>query len=96
MEEVQVSELREGDVVLVRPGAGVPADGVVRSGRSATNEALVTGESAPVEKEEDAKVIAGTINGTGSLRVEVAGVGDRTALAGIMRDTYTPRRLRSS
>ena len=85
IEEVQISELREGDVVLVRPGAGVPADGVVRSGRSATNEALVTGESAPVEKKEGAKVIAGTINGTGSLRVEVTGVGDRTALAGIMR-----------
>jgi len=85
IEEVQVSELREGDVVLVRPGAGVPADGVVRSGRSAMNEALVTGESAPVEKREGAKVIAGTINGTGSLRVEVTGAGDRTALAGIMR-----------
>ena len=85
IEEVQVSELREGDVVLVRPGAGVPADGVVLSGRSAMNEALITGESAPVEKQEGAKVIAGTINGTGSLRVEVTGVGDRTALAGIMR-----------
>jgi len=85
LEEVSVAQLREGDVVLVRPGAGVPADGVVRSGRSAVNEAMITGESAPVEKEEGEKVIAGTVNGAGSLRVEVTGTGERTALAGIMR-----------
>ena len=85
VEDVPVTELREGDVVLVRPGAGVPADGVVRSGRSDVDEALVTGESAPVEKEEGATVIAGTVNGSGSLRVEVNGTGERTTLAGIMR-----------
>ena len=85
VEDVPVTELREGDVVLVRPGAGVPADGVVRSGRSDVDEALVTGESAPVEKEEGATVIAGTVNGSGSLRVEVTGTGERTTLAGIMR-----------
>ena len=85
VEDVPVAELREGDVVLVRPGAGVPADGVVRSGRSAVDEALVTGESAPVEKKEGATVIAGTVNGSGSLRVEVTGTGERTTLAGIMR-----------
>ena len=85
VEEVPVGELREGDVVLVRPGANVPADGVVRSGRSAVNEALITGESAPVEKTEGAKVIAGAVNGSGSLRVQVTGTGERTALAGIMR-----------
>jgi len=85
VEDVPVAELRDGDVVLVRPGAGVPADGVVRSGRSAVDEALVTGESAPVEKEEGATVIAGTVNGSGSLRVEVTGTGERTTLAGIMR-----------
>jgi Cu2+-exporting ATPase len=85
VEEVPVGELRDGDVVLVRPGANVPADGVVRSGRSAVNEALITGESAPVEKQEGATVIAGAVNGSGSLRVQVTGTGDRTALAGIMR-----------
>ena len=84
-EEVPVGELRDGDVVLVRPGANVPADGIVRSGQSAVNEALITGESAPVGKTEGAKVIAGTVNGAGSLRVEVTGTGERTALAGIMR-----------
>ena len=83
--EVPVAELREGDTVLVRPGANVPADGVVRSGRSDVNEALVTGESRPVTKSEGDRVIAGTVNGRGSLRVEVTGAGERTALAGIMR-----------
>ncbi|MBI3792038.1 MAG: heavy metal translocating P-type ATPase [Gemmatimonadetes bacterium] len=85
IDEVPVSALRDNDVVLVRPGAGIPADGVVRSGSSAVNEALVTGESAPVEKGEGAQVIAGTVNGAGSLRVQVTGTGDKTALAGIMR-----------
>ena len=85
VEEVPIAELRDGDVVLVRPGANVPADGVVRSGRSAVNEALITGESAPVDKHDGDTVIAGSVNGSGSLRVEVTGTGERTALAGIMR-----------
>jgi Cu2+-exporting ATPase len=84
-EDVTVDQLREGDLVLVRPGASVPADGVVRQGSSSVNESMITGESAPVEKREDAGVIAGTVNLNGSLRVEVTGTGDRTALAGIMR-----------
>jgi Cu2+-exporting ATPase len=84
-EEVPIAELREGDVVLIRPGASMPADGVVRQGSSAVNESMITGESRPVDKTEGAKVIAGTVNGSGSLRVEVTGTGERTALAGIMR-----------
>jgi P-type Cu2+ transporter len=84
-EEVPIGELREGDLVLVRPGAGIPADGVVQSGSSDVNESMITGESRPVKKEAGAKVIAGTVNTEGSLRVEVTGTGDRTALAGIMR-----------
>lgn len=75
----------EGDLVLVRPGASIPADGVVRDGVSDTNESMITGESRPVRKRPGDKVIAGTVNGSGSLRVEVIGAGDRTALAGIMR-----------
>jgi len=84
-EEVPVDQLREGDVVLVRPGASVPADGVVRQGSSTVNESMITGESAPVEKREGDKVIGGTVNLSGSLRAEVTGTGERTALAGIMR-----------
>ena len=84
-EEVTVDQLQAGDLLLIRPGAGVPADGVVKSGRSAVNEAMITGESVPVDKHDGDKVIAGTLNGQGSLRVEVTGTGDGTALAGIMR-----------
>jgi P-type Cu2+ transporter len=84
-EEIPVSEVREGDLLLVRPGASVPADGVVKNGSSSVNEAMVTGESRPVDKGDGDQVIAGTVNGAGSLRIEVTGTGERTALAGIMR-----------
>jgi P-type Cu2+ transporter len=84
-ETVPISDLRDGDTVLVRPGAGVPADGTVREGASDVNESMITGESRPVRKEPGAKVIAGTINSAGSLRIEVTGTGEQTALAGIMR-----------
>jgi Cu2+-exporting ATPase len=84
-EDVPASDLREGDIVLVRPGASVPADGVVRQGASDVNESMITGESRPVPKNVDDHVIAGTVNGSGSLRVDVTGTGEKTALAGIMR-----------
>ena len=85
IEDVPISALSDGDLVLVRPGASIPADGLVRSGKSDVNESMITGESVPVEKNEGAKVIAGTVNGAGSLRVEVTGTGERTTLANIMR-----------
>ncbi|MGW8251014.1 MAG: heavy metal translocating P-type ATPase, partial [Anaerolineales bacterium] len=85
VETVQVSELRNDDLVLVRPGASVPADGEVVKGESDVNESMITGESKPVSKEPGDKVIGGTINGDGSLRVKVTATGDETALAGIMR-----------
>jgi P-type Cu2+ transporter len=84
-QEVAVAELKEGDRILIRPGAKIPADGIVYEGKSAVNESMITGESQPVPKNKDERVIAGTVNGSGSLRVEVTGTGDRTALAGIMR-----------
>ena len=84
-EDLPVSDLRDGDLVLIRPGAGVPADGVVTEGRSAVNESMLTGESKPVEKDIGSEVVAGTVNGSGSLRVQVTGTGEKTALAGIMR-----------
>ena len=85
LEEIAVRDVRAGDILLVRPGANVPADGTVRSGESAVNESMITGESALVKKHEGDAVIAGTINGSGSLRVEVTATGNDTALAGIMR-----------
>jgi len=85
VEAVSVSSLAPGDLVRVVPGERVPADGVVRSGASEVDESLVTGESRPVAKEPGAPVIGGTVNGHGSLDVEVARVGDRSVLAGIVR-----------
>ena len=84
-ETVPINELHVGDLVLIRPGASIPADGVVRDGSSDLNESMITGESRPVRKAPGEKVIAGTVNGAGSLRVEVTGTGEGTALAGIMR-----------
>jgi len=84
-EKVPAGELQNGDLVLVRPGASIPADGIVAEGRSDVNEAMITGESRPVLKEPGAQVIGGTINGDGSLRVRVTAIGDETTLAGIMR-----------
>jgi P-type Cu2+ transporter len=84
-QEVPVAELRQKDMVLVRPGASVPADGVVQRGNSTVNESMITGESRPVEKREGERVIAGTVNGSGALHVEVTGTGEQTALASIMR-----------
>jgi len=84
-EEVPLEELVDGEVVLVRPGDSVPADGTVVKGESSVNESMITGESRPVAKAEGDEVIGGTVNQAGSLRVEVTGTGDNTALAGIMR-----------
>jgi Cu2+-exporting ATPase len=84
-ETVAVSELRVGDRVLVRPGGKIPADGQVVEGRSDVNESMITGESKPVSKRPSDSVIGGTVNSTGSLRVEITKVGEETALAGIMR-----------
>src|SRR5690606_7465180 len=84
-EDVPIDALRDGDLVLIRPGARVPADGVVSEGSSAINESMITGESAHIDKSEGNDVIAGTVNGSGSLRVRVTGTGQATKLAGIMR-----------
>lgn len=85
IETVAVGDLVLGDLVLVRPGASVPADGRVAEGESSLDEAMITGESRPVSKQPGDLVIAGTINGDGSLRVEVTATGEATSLAGIMR-----------
>jgi Cu2+-exporting ATPase len=84
-ETVSAASLRTGDLLLVRPGASVPADGEIAEGQSSLNESMITGESRPVKKSIGDKVIAGTINGDGSLRIKVTATGDETALAGIIR-----------
>ena len=83
--QVLVSELKFGDLVLIRPGSSIPVDGVITEGSSSVNEAAITGESKPTSKRVKDEVVAGTINQDGSLTVKVTKLGDDTALAGIMR-----------
>ncbi len=78
--DVKVDELEEGDKVVVRPGEKIPVDGVITDGHSNVNESMVTGESKPVTKEKGSQVIGGTINGNGSLTIEVEQVGENAYL----------------
>jgi len=82
---VPLSELHVGDVVLVRPGTRVPADGTVVEGAADVDESMITGESRAVSKGPGLTVIAGTVASGGSLRVHITAVGENTALSGIMR-----------
>jgi P-type Cu2+ transporter len=85
VERIPLAELRVGDVVLVRPGARVPADGEIVAGRAELDESMITGESQPVARGEGDMVTAGTVATDSALRVRVAAVGEETALAGIQR-----------
>jgi len=85
VESVAIADLSVGDVVLVRPGGRVPADGRIVEGGAAFDEAMITGESRPVRRDEGDRVVAGTVSTDSSVRVEVSAVGDDTTLAGINR-----------
>jgi Cu2+-exporting ATPase len=82
---VTLEELRVGDVVLVRAGGRVPADGVIVAGAAELDESMITGESKPVAKQSGDRVVAATVSTDSSIRVRVEAVGDDTALAGIQR-----------
>lgn len=82
---VSLHELKTGDLILVKPGGKIPADGKIIAGRSELNESIITGESKPVSKKENDEVIAGSINGDGTLKIEVTKIGESTFLAGVMR-----------
>jgi P-type Cu2+ transporter len=84
-ETVPIADVRVGDVLLVRPGGRVPADGIVVDGTADVDESMITGESRTIAKEPDASVIAGTVAEGGSLRIRITAAGDQTALSGIMR-----------
>lgn len=85
IEDVPVAQLQEDDLILVRPGEQIPADGVVVEGASSVNEAFLTGESRPVPKGVGDEVIAGAVNGEGALIVRVTRTGERTTLSQMMR-----------
>src|SRR5665811_778293 len=83
-EDIPLAQVQPGDVLRVRPGEKVPVDGVVLEGTSALDESMVTGESIPVEKTKDARLIGATVNGTGSLLMRAERVGADTLLAQIV------------
>ena len=85
VERVSIGDLRVDDIVLVRPGGRVPADGAIVEGVAELDESMVTGESRPVPKASGDRVVAGTVSTDSSIRVRVTAVGDDTALAGIQR-----------
>jgi Cu2+-exporting ATPase len=94
-ETVPLAALAVGDVVLVRPGARVPADGVILTGSAEIDESMVTGESRPVTRASGDEVVAGTVATDSAIRVEVTAVGDDTALAGIQRLVAEAQQSRS-
>ncbi|TSA45808.1 cadmium-translocating P-type ATPase [bacterium] len=83
--DVNVSELKKGDIVLVKPGEKIPTDGIVVKGESFVNESMLTGEAKPVSKETGSKVIGGSITEEGSLEIRVGGVGDETYLSKVIK-----------
>ncbi|MDZ7755783.1 heavy metal translocating P-type ATPase [Rhodohalobacter sp.] len=83
-EDVPVDELQQGDKVLIKPGEKIPADGKVAKGESSVNEAMLTGESKPVDKSEGDEVIGGSVNEKGSLTIEISKTGDDSFLSQVM------------
>ncbi len=83
--DVSLKELKDGDTVLIKPGEKIPADGLVLEGNSYVNESMLTGESIPVKKEEDSKVIGGAVNGDGALKVRITGTGSHSYLNKVIK-----------
>ena len=84
VEDVPLSEVAEGDVLVIKPGEKIPADGVIRQGSSHIDESMLTGESRPVAKGEGDELIGGSVNGNGSLELEVRGTGEDSYLAKVI------------
>jgi Cu2+-exporting ATPase len=83
--EIPTSQVKIGDILLIRPGDKVPIDGVIIEGKSSLDESMITGESKPVLRDVDDEVIGGTINGLGSIKIRVDKTGEQTALAQIIK-----------
>ena len=94
-EQITLDRVQVGDRLRIRPGDGVPVDGIVLEGRSSVDESLVTGESMPVSKEAGAKLIGGTVNGTGALIMRADKVGAETVLARIVAMVAEAQRSRA-
>ena len=93
--KVKISELNEGDIILIKPGEKVPADGTIVEGKSDLNESMLTGESKPVRKTVGEEVIGGAINGNGVVKVKVKGIGDETYLSKVINMVQTAQKQKS-
>ena len=82
--DVPVSDLKKGDIILIKPGEKIPSDGTIIEGESSLNESMLTGESKPVSKSNGDRVIGGSVNGKGSLKVEVSGTGEEGYLSKVI------------
>jgi len=94
-EDVPVSDLEKGDRVRVKPGEKIPTDGIIVDGRTTVNEAMITGESKPVEKGEEDEVIGGAVNGESAIVVEVQKTGDETYLSQVVKMVKEAQESRS-
>jgi len=83
--KVKVSELESGNIILIKPGEKVPADGIIVEGKSDLNESMLTGESKPVSKSVGDEIMGGAVNGSGAIKVEVKGTGDDTYLSKVIK-----------
>lgn len=84
IEDVELSEIRKGDILVIKPGEKIPSDGVIQSGESYIDESMLTGESKPIKRGEGAKLIGGSINGDGSLELEVENTGEDSYLSKVI------------
>lgn len=96
MTDIPLQDLSKGDVLLVKPGEKVAADGLIVDGNSYVNESMLTGESVPVRKQKDDKVIGGAINGDGVLKVQVTGTGDESYLNKVINMVKTAQSAKSN
>ncbi|MDP5219329.1 heavy metal translocating P-type ATPase [Ruegeria sp. 2205SS24-7] len=83
--DIPISELRKGDILMIRPGERIPVDAIVLDGHSRVDESMISGEPVPVAKSDGAEIMGGTVNGTGALRAQATRVGEDTVLAQIIR-----------
>lgn len=93
--KVKISELNKGDIILIRPGEKVPADGIIVEGESDLNESMLTGESRPVTKTVDDEVIGGAINGNGVVKVQVEGIGEDAYLSKVINMVQAAQKQKS-
>jgi len=94
--DIDLKELKPEETILVKPGEKIPADGIVLEGHSSVNESMLTGESVPVEKEKDSKVIGGSVNGDGAIKVKVTGVGKDSYLTKVITLVQTAQSAKSN